>query len=237
MGRQEPELIGGSSMEVWAEHRNVPVQATGWTPDVAPELRSRSRLEAFAVVRDELRAPLLGLEALVEALAGGPLSQEVTERMHDQSRVLARRVSLLIEDLAVVAAPDPGAIVLDPGVLDLDDELAECAASFPDMVIRVDADAGLRVHADALRLHQVLANLVRNAHRAGCRPVSIRATGRSDYVSVQLSEAGPADSHEVGIVRLLVQVLGGITIHELDGPFTFTVPRAPLDVPVAEALR
>jgi hypothetical protein len=67
--------------------------------------------------------------------------------------------------------------------------------------------------------------------------VSIRAAGRSDYVSLQLSEAGPADSHEIGIVRLLVQVQGGTTVHELGGPFTFTLPRAPLDVPLAGARR
>lgn len=224
-------------MEVWTERRSVPVQETGWTADAGPELRSRTRMEAFAVVRDELRAPLLGLEALVDALAGRPLPQEVTERMHDHARVLARRVSLLIEDLAVVAAPGPDAIPVDLRVLDLDEELAECAASFPDMVIRIEGDTGLRVHADSLRLQQICANLVRNAHRTDCRPVSIRATGRSDYVSLQVSEAGPPDSHEIGIVRLLVQVQRGITIHELDGPFTFTLPRAPIAVPLAEARR
>jgi signal transduction histidine kinase len=193
--------------------------------EVRTEPGSQTRAAALAV-RDEIRAPLLGLEALVDALAGGPLSQEVTERMHDHSRVLARRVSLLIEDLAVVAAPAPRAVPLDTRVLGLDEQLAECAASFPDMVVRVEGEPGLWVRADALRFQQVCANLVRNAHRTGCRPVTIRATGRADYVSVEVSDAGPADSHEIGIVRLLVQVQGGITIHELDGPFTFTLPRA-----------
>jgi signal transduction histidine kinase len=220
-------------MEVWTERTSVPVREADWTADREPELRARSRMEAFALVRDELRAPLLGLEAVVDALAGAPLSQEVTERMHDHSRVLARRVSLLIEDLAVLAAPGPDAVPVDPTVLDLDEELAECAASFPDMVVRVDGDTGLRVHADALRLQQICANLVRNANRAGCRPVSHRATGRSDHVSVQVSEGGPADSHEIGIVRLLVQVQRGITSHDLDGAFTFTLPRAPFVAPVA----
>jgi signal transduction histidine kinase len=187
------------------------------------------------MVRDEMRAPLLGLEALVDALAAGPQPPDVTERMHDHCRVLARRVSLLIEDLAVLAAPGPDAVPVDSGVLDLDEELAEVAASFPDMVVRIDGDTGLRVQADALRLQQVCANLVRNAIRAGCGPVSIRATSRSDDVSVQVSEAGPSESHEIGIVRLLVQAQGGTTIHELGGAFTFTLPRAPYAGPLAEA--
>jgi signal transduction histidine kinase len=218
MGAVDPHADRGLSMEVWSERRSRPVQEA-----------------AVATVRDELRAPLLGLEALVDALAAGPQSQEATERMHDHCRVLARRVSLLIEDLAVLAAAGPDAVPVDPDVLDLDEELAECAASFPDMVIRIDGDTGLRVRADPLRVQQVCANLVRNAHRAGGGPVSIRATGRSDHVSVQVSEAGPSDSHEIGIVRLLVQVLGGITIHELGGAFTFTLPRAPYAAPLAEA--
>jgi signal transduction histidine kinase len=201
------------------------------------EVSTERRTEAFAVVRDELRAPLLGLEALVDALAGGSLSQEVTERMQDHSRVLARRVSLLIEDLAVLAAPGPDAVPLDMRDLDLDAELAECAASFPDMVIRIEGETGQYVRADPLRLQQICANLVRNAHRTGCRPVTIRVTGRSDYVSLQVSDAGPSDSHELGIVRLLVQVQRGITINELGGAFTFTLPRAPVVDAIPVALR
>lgn len=190
---------------------------------VAPQ---HVRAEAMAVVRDEMRAPLLGLEALLDALGGAPLSREVSERMQSQSRVLARRVSLLIEDLALVSRQDLSAIPMDVEVLDLDAELAACAESFPDVFFRVDGDTGLQVRADRLRVQQICANLMRNSQRQGGRPVTIKVSGRAGFVSLVVSNAGPPDSHELGIVRMLVEAHGGRASHDVPGSLTLTLPRA-----------
>jgi len=190
------------------------------------EVWTRERSEVLAVVRDDMRGPLLGLEALLDALAGGALPPEVTERMHGHSRVLARRVSLLVEDLALVATPHAQSLPLTVRVLELDHQLAECAESFPDMVIRLEGEKNLRVRGDALRIQQICANLMRNAQRTGGRPVVIRVSGGHDSVSLRVTDAGPRDGYELSIVKRLVEAHGGMTTHEVGGSFVFTLPRA-----------
>jgi signal transduction histidine kinase len=196
------------------------------------ETWARERSEVMAVVRDDMRAPLLGLEALVDAMAGGALPPEVTERMHGQSRALARRVSLLVEDLALVATPPADTPPLALRVLELDAQLADCAACFPEMVIRVEGERGLLVRGDALRLQQIFANLMRNAQRTGGRPVVVRASGTPDVVSLRVSDAGPRDGYELAIAKRLVEAHGGTTSREPSGSFVLTLPRAGGQEPV-----
>jgi signal transduction histidine kinase len=181
--------------------------------------------DVIADVRDDMRAPLLGLEALLDALAGGRLSPEVTRRMQGQSRVLARRVSLLVEDLALVGTPPAHSLPLALRVLELDQQLGDCAASFPDMLIRIEGDSGLQVRADALRIQQICANLMRSAQRSGGRPVVIRVSALRDLVQVRVSDGGARDGYELSIVKRLVEAHGGTTVHEATGSFAFTLPR------------
>jgi len=183
-------------------------------------------MDAMADVRDDMRAPLLGLEALLDALAGGRLSPEVTRRMQGQSRVLARRLSLLVEDLALVGTPSAHSLPLVLRVLELDQQLGDCAASFPDMLIRIEGERGLQVRADALRVQQIFANLMRNAHRTVGRPVTVRVSGQSDLVQVRVSDAGPRHGYELSIVERLVEAHGGTSVHEAAGSFVLTLPRA-----------
>src|SRR3954454_2735206 len=158
---------------------------------VGPQERGGTMQDVMADVRDDMRGQLLGLGELVDALAGGRLSPEVTRRMQGQSRVLARRVSLLVEDLALVGPPSAPSLPLVLRVLELDQQLGDCAASFPDMLIRVEGERGLQVRADALRVQQIFANLMRNAHRTVGRPVTVRLSGQRDLVQVRVSDAGP----------------------------------------------
>ena len=51
--------------------------------------------------------------------------------------------------------------------------------------------------------------------------------GKEEFVSLQVSDAGPSDAYELAIVKRLVEAHGGMTIHGLGGTFTFTLPRAP----------
>jgi signal transduction histidine kinase len=204
-------------MDAWAE-----------PPEAPPETLVRD--EALARVREEMRAPLLALEALLDHLAGGSPAPDVTERMQRDSRVLARRVALLLEDLGLVATPVDQGPALSMRVLDLDHQLAECAASFPDLVIRVVGEPGLRVLGDPVRVQQILANLVRNTQRpggrSGARSVTLRVRGRRDVVTVLVSDAGPRDAYELSIARRLVEAHRGVAIHEVGGSFAFTLPRA-----------
>ncbi|WP_028651097.1 sensor histidine kinase [Nocardioides halotolerans] len=212
-------------MEVWAECREDPAEATSWGP-AGPRWSSHARTEVVAEVRDEMRAPLLGLEALFDALAGPPMPQEMTERMHTHSRVLARRVTLLVEDLAVVTASHPSAIPMVFEDLDLDQELRDCTECFPHIAFRIVGEKGLRVRADALRVQQICANLLRSVQRRSSLPVSVHVSGRPGFVAVRVADAGPRDGYELSIVRTLVQAHSGVTVHDAGGALTFTLPRA-----------
>jgi signal transduction histidine kinase len=213
-------------MQLWAELREGPAEATdlAWLP--GSRSPGRVRTEEMAVVRDEMRVPLLGLEALLDTLAGTPLSQEVTERMQGHSRVLARQVSMLIEDLAVVAAADPGVIAMDFRTIELDQQLAECVASFPDMVVRIEGDRGVQVRGDALRIQQIVSNLVRSVQRHGGRAATIHVSGRGEVVALRVANAGLRDGYELSIVKTLVRAHAGMTILEAGGTITCTLPCA-----------
>ncbi len=192
-------------------------------PAPSPRL---ARSEVMAILRDEMRAPLLGLEALLDALAGPPLSAEVSERMQSHSRVLAQRVSLLIEDLALVSAQETSTVSMDLQELDLDTELAACAESFPDVLVRVEGHKGLTVRADRLRLQQICANLMRGSQRRGGRPVTIRVSGGTGFVGLRIMGAGKPDGHELAIVTMLVQAHGGTAVVDAAGSLNLNLPRA-----------
>ena len=63
--------------------------------------------------------------------------------------------------------------MLTPADLDLSEQLAECATGFPELDLRIDCPPGVQVHADPLRLQQILTNLVRNAQKHGAEPVTV----------------------------------------------------------------
>ena len=50
--------------------------------------------------------------------------------------------------------------------------------------------------------------------------------GQSAPVSLRVNDAGPRDGYELSIVKRLVEAHGGMTVHDLSGAFTFTLPRA-----------
>ena len=195
---------------------------------------SVGQAELVAAAGDELPTPVLGLEALLDSLSRGHLSSEPAEHRHGHSRVLARQVMLLREDLSLMATPEALTPVITMETLDLDQQLTDCLSSFPDIVITVEGDEQLHVYADALRVQQICANLLRSTQRLGRRSVSIRVTAQEGYVSIRVSDSGPPNGYEMAIVRRLVSMHGGTTIHEVGGSFVFTLPRA-LPVPAYPA--
>ena len=193
-------------MEMWAE-------------------RTSGQAEVIAVAGAELRTPVLGLEALLDSLSRGQLMSETTEQT-GHSRILARQVMLLREDLSLMATPEALTPEVTMETLDLDQQLTECCSSFPDIAITVEGDERVYVYADALRVQQICANLLRSTQRLGVRPVGIRVKAQPEYVSIRLSDSGPPNGYEMAIVRRLVAMHGGTTIHEVGGSFMFTLPRA-----------
>jgi signal transduction histidine kinase len=128
-----------------------------------------------AVVSHDLRTPLAGLQGYLEMLRDDDLDSPLARRMLERSWMLTRRLTLLTEDLLSSATLEHGDLVVTPEVLELNQQLVECATCFPDLDLEVDCPPGLAAYADSLRLQQILANLVRNAQKHGAEPVRITA--------------------------------------------------------------
>ena len=108
--------------------------------------------------------------------------------------MLTRRLTLLTEDLLAAATMEYGDLVVRPEVVDLNQQLGECATCFPDLDVELDCPPALAAYADPLRLQQILANLVRNAQKHGAEPVLIAAAPDplvAGGVTIRVSDAGP----------------------------------------------
>jgi signal transduction histidine kinase len=155
---------------------------------------TRLRDHVTAVVSHDMRTPLAGLQGYLEMLRNDDLESALARRMLERSWMLTRRLTLLTEDLLAAATLEHGDLVVTPELLDLNQQLVECATCFPDLDLELDCPPGLAAYADPLRLQQVLANLVRNAQKHGAEPVLITAApdpAAQDGVTISVSDAGP----------------------------------------------
>ena len=206
-----------------------------------------------AVVSHDMRTPLAGLQGYLEMLRDDDLDSPLARRMLERSWMLTRRLTLLTEDLLAAATLEHGDLVVTPELLDLNQQLGECATCFPDLDLELDCPPGLVAYADPLRFQQILANLVRNAQKHGAEPVLIAAApdpARPGGVTIRVSDAGPGvpatfvprlfDRYSQGtatatggsglglsVVRDLVSAHGGTVRYDGAGnAFVFTLPPA-----------
>ena len=155
----------------------------------------RQRRDLVASVSHELRTPLTALVAVLENLDDG-----VTTADPATIRVAlgqAERLSTLVTDLLDLSRVDAGVVPLDRtdlSVVELVDEaVAEARAGMRDVVYDVRVEpAGLLVHADRSRLHQLLANLLDNAARHSPTGGAVRvwAGQVGDVVRLEVSDEG-----------------------------------------------
>jgi hypothetical protein len=204
----------------------APTSAPGWTDAPEPDA-GLNRDELIAVLKAEMQAPLLALQALRTTMAEGGLSPDLDQRMNQHTKTLARRLSLLLEDLVLVSTRDQGRLVLELQDLCLSTQVTRVASLFPDQSVQVDGDPDVRVRADSLRLQQLLANLIRSAAREQSRPVRLQVSCQDDSVVLSLPGARSAGGYELGIARQLVLAHGGRVGHHHDlDALLVTLPRA-----------
>jgi signal transduction histidine kinase len=135
---------------------------------MASELERQQTLRRTLMndVAHELRTPLTALrcrlEAVVDGLAGDPrlALSDATEEV--------RHLSRLIDDLQEVARAEARELRLTLGpvlLADVAQSAARAAGLGNDTRLTIDVGGDLVVHADAIRLRQVLLNLLTNAAR------------------------------------------------------------------------
>lgn len=225
----------------------------------------QARDEVLSVVAHDLRNPvgtvIMGANLLLDEIPDG---ERPFERKYLQIiRRSAERMDRLIQDLLEVKRIETGKLALEPRPDDLERVLAESVEMLRPMAaaaalrLEEEVPAGLpRVLVDALRVQQVLSNLVGNALKftpAG-GVITLRAAPRPAEVQVSVADTGPGISAEqlphifgrfwqggrkdglgvglgLAIAKGLVEAHGGrIWVESEPGHgtvFSFTVPVAP----------
>lgn len=173
------------------------------------EQASAAKSRFLATLSHEIRTPMTGMIGMAELLLATPLND--TQREYAQSVQRASNQLLkLLNDALDLARIEAGKLVLDPTPFELRPVLQDVArlqktaaqAKRLTLDLQVDDDVPGLLVGDALRIRQVLFNLVNNAvkftDRGGIR---IHVSWMDGFLSLEVSDTGPGIS-ESSRVRL-----------------------------------
>ncbi|WP_327090264.1 HAMP domain-containing histidine kinase [Nonomuraea sp. NBC_01738] len=173
--------------------QGLPVELQGIATSLADSYAQEralegARRELVAWVSHDLRTPLAGLRAMVEALEDGVVTDAVTVgRYHAQIRVQVERLTEMVNDLFELSRIHAGALKLSRTRIGLADLVADTMDSTEPLArakgVRLTASAEpIPVEADAGALGRALGNLVVNAIRftPSDSAVTLRAFEKDD---------------------------------------------------------
>lgn len=168
----------------------------------------RRRRALLADLAHELRTPLSVVRGTVEGMVDG-VYDPTAERMDvviDELAVMER----LLDDLATLSTAEAGALRLEVEDVAVPDVVGRAVravadrAAAADVAVTTDLAADLpTIDGDAVRLEQVLANLLTNAvrHTPSGGAVEVTATATGEHVRIAVADTGtgidPADLEHV----------------------------------------
>lgn len=247
--------------------QGVPIGLGAIAVDITERKRTEEKLAALLASKDEfvtsvsheLRTPLTVIVGMAQELRSsfdefsGDVARDLIGVIADQASDLAN----IVQDLLVIGRSDGGgSLVINREAIAIDEELKACLKLYlpADREIELKLDSSQPVVADALRLRQVLRNLLTNAVRYGGPNLKAIVKQNSLFTTFSLwddgtgvppedvneifqpyvrSRSGPALPGSMGlglaVARKLSQLMGGDLVYERRGEwsvFEMTLPTA-----------
>jgi two-component system OmpR family sensor kinase len=172
---------------------------------LAARSAAEQRLRQFvADASHELRTPLTSIRGYADLFAYAAANEPAERERHlSRMREEAGRMSLLLDDLLLLARLDAAETPLRPEPVDLVEIAVAAADGFqagrPDHPFTLDIEPGeLPMVGDPMRLRQVLDNLLTNAavHTDPGTPVALRVRTEPGWAVVDVTDGGPGISPE-----------------------------------------
>jgi PAS domain S-box-containing protein len=246
----EVQIHTSEGLERWLRcNHSLLYEGGEWTTDVVivhdvTRLRQaeRAKTDFVATVSHELRTPITPIKGYVEILqARGPNLTE--EKRQDMLRIIAERadhLARLVEDLLLASriSSEPGAsavVGMRRECTDLTEAARRAAADWlraPDSRLELELPPGpLEVDADPLRLVQVLANLISNAHKYSPaeQPVRLRVWRDNGWALAAVADRGRGIPREE-LDRVFEK------FHRVEDPMTMTTGGTGLGLYIAREL-
>jgi PAS domain S-box-containing protein len=187
----------------------APAKMIGTAQDVTEAKRQEAfRQQFIANAAHELRTPLTSLLGLTELLASGRrnMPEERIEAAYAAIGRAGARLTVLVHNLLDLSRLQQSSLELSPEpvpVAPLAEDVLESAPPPPEVTVGLAIPDGVVVHADRVRLHQVLANLLTNAFRYGGSRIEVGARASEGDVVISVDDDGPGV--EEGLVPQLFE--------------------------------
>jgi signal transduction histidine kinase/ActR/RegA family two-component response regulator len=183
---------------------------------------NRTKSEFLANMSHEIRTPLNGVVSMADSLTRRPLGEQERE-MVELIRSSGVTLERLLSDILDSAKMESGQVTIEPAPFDLEQAVSDIGALWrvkaedKGVALEVDFDPALSgmVEGDAVRLRQILTNLVNNAlkftSKGSVRLAVTAAAG--DRVAFRVSDTGVGFDREQRnrIFRRFQQADGSIT--------------------------